>query len=259
VSRLVAQQPGGDVVECEDAGAPSTAPDSAWLVTHPTLGISPIEHLWNRLDGAYPSRFRRDFVDQQAIANWNESWAEAFDEAGLTFDDMKVGLKAVRTRYDWPPSVSEFIKACRPSMDPLLTYHEATAGLQERIAGRMGSWSHPAVFWAAIAMRGDLLTQTFASMKQRWEHALTQQLDRGEWPVIPEPRLELPAPGKSQTSTDAAKRMLHDLAAGGITKSMKDVSDGLRWARRIAERVAAGDTSVKPYQIREAEEALRYQ
>jgi hypothetical protein len=91
----------------------STQPFSKWFEVHPGLGISMMDHLFNRLDGAYPHKWRSAFPNQQAIDNFCESWAEAFEEEGITPNDVKVGLKACRNTFDWPPSCAEFIKACK--------------------------------------------------------------------------------------------------------------------------------------------------
>lgn len=91
----------------------STQPFSKWFEVHPGLGISMMDHLYNRLDGAYPHKWRSAFQNQQVIDNWCESWAEAFEEEGITPNDIKAGLKACRNAFDWPPSCAEFIKSCK--------------------------------------------------------------------------------------------------------------------------------------------------
>lgn len=234
----------------------STRPASIWLAVHPGLGISMMDHLYNRLDGAYPETWRKKFPDPQSIENWRESWAEAFEEAQLDTEEVRAGLKLVRQRCAWPPSVAEFVQACRPTLDAEAAYHEAVAGLQERQAGRMGVWSHRGIFWAALALRGPLLQQTYTAVKSQWGRVLLEQTGRKDLPEIPEPKVELPAPGRTRTSAAAAAQMLRDLGAGGLLKAVGDQIDHLRWARRIAEQVMAGKF-VEPFKIREAEEALR--
>ena len=89
--------------------------------------ISLIDHLFNRLDGAYPGKWRQNFRNQQAIDNWAESWVEAFEEEGITPQDVKVGLRECRKRFGWPPSVAEFMQACRPAL--------GVRGLEALVAG----------------------------------------------------------------------------------------------------------------------------
>jgi hypothetical protein len=118
---------------------------SRWFEPVPALGdLALMDHLFNRLDGAYPHKWRSAFPNEQAIDNWKVSWCEAFDAEGIEPQDIKAGLKACRSQYDWPPSCAEFIKACRPSVDRMVAYYEAVIGLQVREKGEMGTWSHPA-------------------------------------------------------------------------------------------------------------------
>jgi hypothetical protein len=234
----------------------STAPDSAWLAPHPGLGISMMDHLYNRMEGAYLDRWRRNFPDAQSIDNWRESWAEAFDEAGVVPAEVKDAIRLMRARFGWPPTIAEFLTLCKPSMDAQLAYHEAVAGLMERRAGRMGTWSSPAIFWAAQPLRGDLLLQTYEQVKVRWEKALNEQMTKGGHAPIPEPRLELPAPGKTTITREEAAKRLASLRVEGIFKR-PGAGDGRLWAKRILERHVAGDKTVTPLQLREATLALQ--
>jgi hypothetical protein len=54
-------------------------------------------------------------------------------------------------------------------------------------------------------MAFELREQSFSQVKARWETALQQQLDKGEWAEIPQPMLALTAPGKSTTGSEKAK------------------------------------------------------
>lgn len=241
--------------------APTTRPYSQWFEPHPALGISMMDHLYNRLDGAYPHKWRANFPDEQAIDNWAESWVEAFEEEGITPADVKTGLKVCRNRYGWPPSCAEFIQACKPHADAAAAYHEAVAGLEARGKGERGEWSHPAVFWAATLLQRDLMGQTYSAVKERWAAALNAQLARTEWAEIPVPRQQLAAPGQTKLSREGAAAMLRELEAKGVltrgvTKKSGDDFDHKRWARRLVERVASGDKSVTNYQADAACEAL---
>lgn len=116
-------------------GQSSTAPSSCWFDVHPSLNISMIEHLYNRLDGAYPHWWAANFSSEESLRNWAESWVEAFEEEGITPKDVAVGLKACRRRYQKPPSCAEFIQACKPFADPVPAYHEAIVGVEARKRG----------------------------------------------------------------------------------------------------------------------------
>lgn len=240
---------------------PTTRPYSQWFEPHPDLGISLMDHLYNRLDGAYPHKWRANFPDEQAIDNWAESWVEAFEEEGITPADVKTGLKACRSRFAWPPSCAEFIQACKPFADAVGAYHEAVAGLEARGKGERGEWSHPAVYWAATLLQRDLMGQTYSAVKDRWAAALKAQMARTEWADVPVPREQLAAPGKTKLSREGAEEMLRELTAQGlitkgITKKADDNFDHKRWARRLLERFANGDKEVTICQANAASEAL---
>jgi hypothetical protein len=230
-------------------------PFNVWFEPHAILeGKSLMDHLYNRLDGAYPHKWRSNFPSQQAIDNWAVSWAEAFEDEKITPNDVKAGLKACRTRYDWPPSCAEFIKACKPVVDPMVAYYEAVAGVQARKAGEAGKWSHPAIFWAAMSMSFDLGLQTFSQIKGRWEAALKEQMDKGEWAAIPAPMVALPAPGKADLSKEKAAKMLNQLGASDV---LKPKSDHKLWAKRILEAAKKPGHRMTPLQVQFATEAMK--
>jgi hypothetical protein len=237
--------------------SPSTRPLSQWFDPAPGLGISLIDHLFNRLDGAYPHKWRSNFANQQAIDNWAESWVEAFEEEGITPSDVKAGLRECRKRFAWPPSCAEFVQACRPSLDPMKAYYEGVAGVQARAAGEYGKWSHPAIYWAAMPLAFDLGNQTFSQIKPRWEAALFEQLDKGEWQEIPQAMVALPAPAKATTSREEASRRLRELGATSVAKS--GVPGNTGWAREILKREAEGEAFASPIIPRFAREALGIQ
>jgi hypothetical protein len=234
----------------------STRPYSQWFEPVESLGIAFIDHLYNRLDGAYPHKWRSNFANQQAIDNWAESWVEAFEEEKITPADVKVGLRECRKRFTWPPSCAEFIQACRPTAEPMAAYYEAIAGLEARGKGEMGVWSHPAIYWAASLLRADLMGQTHAQVKERWAAALKAQMERTEWAEIPPARVLLPTPDISPAAKAHAEKMLADLGAKGITKSTRDTTDHKLWAKRILERLSNGDKTLSMIQIQFAKTAM---
>lgn len=232
-------------------------PFDRWFAPHEKLdGKSLMDHLYNRLDGAYPHKWRSNFPSQQAIDNWSVSWAEAFEEEGITPAGVKAGLKACRSRYDWPPSCAEFIKACKPSVDPLVSYYEAVAGVTARDKGEMGEWSHPAVYWAATKMAFDLKSMTFSAVKERWNKALDEEMGKGQWAEIPQPMIALPAPGKTELSKEKATQMLREIGASDVVKAVESKTDHKLWAKRIIEREKRGDKTLTMIQKNFAREAM---
>lgn len=187
----------------------STSPLAQWLEPHPRLdGIALIDHLFNRLDGLYPHRWRSAFPNEQAIANWRIAWAEGLAAEGITPEEVKRGLEACRSQFEWPPSLAEFVKACRPPIDFEAAYREACEQMRLREIG-CDRWSHPAIYWAAVSIGSfDLRNSTWGNIKTRWTAALRAELDKREWPEIPPRREALPQPGKVTIPQEEARRRI---------------------------------------------------
>lgn len=200
---------------------------------------------------AYGKKFTDQWcmVEQRDIV---EVWAEELE--GLTHAELKAGKDALADRV-FPPTLPEFKRLCQPGVDPLKAYYEAVNGVQARVAGEMGEWSHPAIYWASVPLGVELREQTYSQVKGRWEAALAKELAKGVWEGIPQPRLQLTAPGKTTTSREEASQRLRELSATGIVKDAWG-NDPKRWAKRILEREARGDKTLLPIQVRFAHEAL---
>ncbi|WP_317629784.1 hypothetical protein [Achromobacter insolitus] len=166
-----------------------------------------------------------------------DSWNQKL--AGLDEAQVRRGLVACMTR-EWPPTLPEFVKLCCPWMAPEVAYHEAVRGMSARKRGEIGIWSHPAVYWAAVGVSTvDLMSSTYGSIKSRWEKTLSDELAKGAWPDIPEPRQALPAPGQTlATKAEAAaalKRMGADKALDQTGRNAR------RWIDKWDERIAKGE------------------
>ena len=200
--------------------------------------------------------YGKKFIDQwqgvdtdKLVAHW------ARELSDFTGPEIRKGLDAMDV-LDWPPSLPQFKKLCRPPIDNTVAYYEALNGLQEREAGEVGKWSHPAIYWAAVKVGAyDFKTQSYSQLKARWEKTLSDEMEKGEWATIPRPLLQLAAPGKGELSKEKAKHMLAELGATGIVKSATG-RDEKRWAKKILQRESDGDKSLTPLQVRFAREAL---
>jgi len=191
--------------------------ENLWLKPHPKLdGISLMDHLFNRMDGLYPNRWQANFKTDSAIQNWKESWAEAFDEEGLMPQDIAQGIKNCRRMFDWPPSLTEFLRACRPYLEPEAAHQVAVDGLEARTRGEMGQWPHPALYWAAVKIGDyDMRNQGYGALRARWEKALSDELAKKEWAQIPEPMQALPEPASTEASKEVQqqiKRAVNDMS-----------------------------------------------
>lgn len=217
--------------------ARSTYDMAAWFAPVPKLdNVSLIVHLWNRFNAMYPGKWTKEFTEEKSITGWLEGWAEAFVEDGLTPNDVATGLRACRRVYDWPPSLSEFMKLCRPFLIPENAFHDAVRGLAARKRGETGHWAHPAIYWATVRIgRHDMENCGYAVLRTRWESALSDELSRGAWEPVPAPAVALPAPDKTAVTTEQAERALRKLtsAAGAV------IGDQGRDPKRGAKRILA--------------------
>lgn len=238
--------------------SPRTDVTSPWSTPRPKLGgISVLAHLFNRLDGMYPGKWKANFPGDKSVKNWEDECARVFEEEGITLAHIGAGLRACRKLYrDWPPSVPQFVDACLPPVDTVSAYHEAVAGMEARGKGEIGVWTHPAIYWAASKLARDLMVMPSAQIKERWAAVLKAQMALGTWEPIPEARAALAAPGASMLSAEDAAAMLAQLGAMSITKKASDF-DHLRWAKRIIERHEHGDKRLSIIQIKDARAALR--
>lgn len=178
----------------------SISPLNAWLEPRQALdGLALIDHLFNRLDGLYPNKWRAAFANDQAIANWRTAWAEGFADEGVTADEVRAGLKACRRR-EWPPSFAEFFKDCRPSIDYQVALMEAVEQMGRR-ESKTDRWSHPAIYWAAVKIGSyDLSRKTLRELQPDWNRAFGDQLALGQWPEIPDRLPALPAPDETHSA-----------------------------------------------------------
>lgn len=160
--------------------------------------LSLMDHLFNRLDGMYPNRWRAAFADKSAIQNWTEAWADAFSNEGITPQQIADGVRQCSHVYDWPPSLTEFLKTCKPQIDAEGAFIEAVKQMRQRDNGT-DRWTHQAIYWAAIEFGAwDLRNASWQVAKARWTRILDDKLGQ-KLPQVP-PRMDaLPAPGKTVT------------------------------------------------------------
>ncbi|WP_175952842.1 replication protein P [Burkholderia sp. BCC0405] len=192
-----------------------------------------MDHLFNRFDGAYPNRWRASFANEQAVANWRDAWSEAFDEEGLMPQMISEGLKVCRKSYDWPPSLTEFLKACKPQINVDVAIYEAIEQMRKRQHGK-DAWSNPAIYWAAVKVgEFDMISQTFSSIKPRFEAALKVVLEGTVLPV-PERVAALAAPGAAVSTREYGAQRLQELGASAAFKRAPGGAN-IGWALSIVE------------------------
>lgn len=193
-----------------------------------------VERIFAELGALYGSKF----VDQwgsQDPATLKAFWAQKL--AGLSGDELRRGLTACEQR-DWPPTLPEFLKLCRPPMNHTALWYEAQVAAKEREAGQVGTWSAPWVFHAYREMAHEVKTGEFAKHGDRWKVELEKakaRFERGELPAdIPEPPKALPQP--DPLSKDEAKAR-----AAALKVDAPSIRRGTEWAERILARVQSGE------------------
>ncbi|TJZ66825.1 replication protein P [Chitiniphilus eburneus] len=209
---------------------------SAWL--KPRLeceGRSAIAQLYNRLEGMYPNVWRAAFRSQAAIDNWEQTWVEAFQEESITPAEVRHGLSQCRQRHDMPPSLPQFLKACRPgaSLDPDALLHVAIECAMARRRGEPEHWPNPRVFWAAQKLGGDLLAMPAPQLRGRWLAAWDRAAAMRDRPIPPpaDPATALPAPGHTTLTREQAQQRAAQI---GLNVSHQRGDTHRRWAYDIA-------------------------
>lgn len=183
-------------------------------------GKTPMRHLFDRFHGIYMDRWLKSFPNTEAITNWTDAWSDAFTDESIAPAEIRIGIDQCRKLYDWPPTLPEFLKACRPTLDPEIAFSEAVTQMHKRRNptqrnGELVSddvWSHPAIYWAAVSLGGDLMTTSYPQIKNRWRAALdTAMKGCQEVPVF---RQALPAPGKLAVSPEEGRRRIREMMSG---------------------------------------------
>lgn len=217
------------------------ASGSPWLHLHPKLGLAPMDHLFNRLDGAYPRRWRDSFGSDQSIQNWRESWAEAFDDERITFDEVKAGLDRIRKECDWPPSLAEFLKACRETINVDAALYEARAQMANRRYGT-DQWTNPAFYWAAVRIgEFDMLNASHGQLLARFGEALREVVRAGNVEPVPKRAPQyLPAPGKASAKPEAVAEELAKM------RNPQQAIGSRQWAHAVIARAEKKRSDV-PY------------
>ncbi|MDN7933637.1 replication protein P [Burkholderia metallica] len=208
---------------------------SVWLREYVLKGrkLCLIDHLFNRLDGAYPNRWRASFPSGDSIENWRETWVEALDEEGVTPEMVSAALRACRRKFDWPPSLTEFLSLCKPPIDAEAGLYEAIDQMRARQHGK-DAWSNPAIFWAAAKVgEYDMLSQTISQLKPRFEAALKKVL-AGEVMPVPVRVAMLQAPNKSESSREYGRQRLGELNASDLVRNVAR-GGNIHWARRVID------------------------
>lgn len=207
-----------------------------------------IDALFAKMLGFYGNRFSDMWRDQGSEAV-KKIWAAELGK--LSKEEITRGAQALAT-LDWPPTLPQFIKLCRPPLDAQKAFVEALNGLVARDRGEVGVWSHPAIFWATTRIGAfDMKNSTYPQIMGRWQAALEDEFAKKEWAEIPKPALQIPV---EKVAKNVAEKYLAQLKS--FSAESNDGVDHKRWAKKIMARYEAGDKTLLPIQIKFAKEAL---
>jgi hypothetical protein len=190
----------------------------------------------------------RDVPPEVLAATWGDSLA------GLTTDEIKYGLSRMGK---FPPTPVEFRDLCRPPINARRSYDEALTEMRKRHEDGTDVWSHPAIYWAATVIGGDLRKLPYQQLEKRWTEVLADCVecvnDGRMSRVIPKKHIELPAP-VSKANPELAAKLIASVAT---TKAKENLS----WAQKIIDCRNSGSlwTNGQPLsalQIRFAKQAL---
>jgi hypothetical protein len=141
------------------------------------------------------------------------------------------------------------------SIDPYAAYLEAIEGVIARERGETGTWSHPAIYWASVAIGAfDLKSKTYPQLKRRWSIALANELASPHQEPVPPPR-HLRDRYRARSSPAASRKMVDQLRVS-IANSRHEKRDPKRWARRIQARIEEGDDTVPDFLAQAARRIL---
>ncbi len=213
------------------------------------LPIAWIEALFDKMALSYGKRFTDQWGGVEPT-KLKDHWAKEL--ACMSRKELSRGYAALERR-DWPPTLPEFKKMCRPGIDVDAALTEAIEQLQRRNQGK-DNWSHPAIYWAAQKVGYyEMTTMTHAQLKPRFAVALEDVMTKGDIKPVPAPQLMLTAPDEKPVTKETLAKFRE------VIKTFKGAAervDHRAWAKRIVARAGEGDPSVTPLQLRMAKEAL---
>jgi len=209
-----------------------------------------IDALFIKMANFYGNKFKVMWGDSD-INNVKAVWTQELSK--LSRDEIAKGANSL-VNQEYCPSLPQFIKLCRTDIDSVAAYYEALNGVIAREKGEMGEWSHPAIFWATTKISSfDLKNQTYSNIKARWERALNEEINKGQWSDIPKAQIALPAPF-TQATKDVADKYL---AETQIIKKQESKTDHKRWAKVILQREKDGDKTLTHIQLSMAKDAMK--
>ncbi len=179
-----------------------------------------MDDLWGRVHAILGAKFL-DLFNGADMALAREEWSHAL--ADMKPIELARGLDELATRK-FPPTLGEFACLCRPILDPEWAFHHAFNCLMERDQGRIGNWTHPALWRAASTLSMEVRSADYAKVRVRWKLQLEKELAAG-WGdgEIPPPPLAIgvsdkPVSGNSEVALRERRRIAELLGKAGMNQ-----------------------------------------
>jgi hypothetical protein len=209
-----------------------------------------IDALFAKMAAFYGNKFSDMWRDSD-LQTIKQVWSQELGK--LTREEIAKGANDL-VNHEWCPTLPQFIAMCRTKIDYVVAYYEAINGVIAREKGEIDEWSHPAIFWASVKVGSfDLKNQTYSNIKARWERALDEEFNKGQWSDIPQAQIALPPPATPATKDIAEKY----LAETQIIKKQESKTDHKLWAKVILQREKDGDKTLTHIQLSMAKDAMK--
>lgn len=139
-----------------------------------------------------------------------DEWAAGL--AGYHPTELERGVASCRERA-FAPTLGEFLRLCRPAVDPEYAWLEAADCLRQRDAGESGDWSHPAVWRAASQMAPEVRSGNWRSHRTRWTYTLRKEFAQGWGEAPPKPLPAVTHNARTRGPTPAEREAMSRLSA----------------------------------------------
>ncbi len=145
---------------------------------------------------------------------------------GFLPEEISRGLDACQKRV-FAPTLGEFLRLCRPCLDSEYAWIEAVHGMRDRESGKLGDWSHPAVYRAASKLTFELRCKTYKDARKLWESTLERELSQGWGMCPPDPPKMLNHQHNFVPPSDEFKKKLAELKDGWSNLSKRGKNESL--------------------------------
>lgn len=102
-------------------------------------------------------------------------WVESLIDYDIS--EIKKGIEAQKMK-DFPPTLPQFRKLCRPDINFAQAYYEAIEGLNSIERGNVYIWSNEAIRTSAMSLKNTLMQMPYNQIRDQWEFTLKKALNK---------------------------------------------------------------------------------